>query len=234
MAELHDLAPFYVLDALSDDERAAFERHLESCADCRIEIARLDDGVEVLVRSVAEPAPSAMKAEVMAAIDGEVADEDASETVPSNVSPLRPRTSTVVASLVAAAAVIAVVLGVGLGASDPVQDACEQILQAENCSTTEFETDVAASAVLVYAPDTGRGAFVTDDLEPVADDRTYQLWLIDEGGPASAGVFRPQDDGSAGVLLEGEVRPGLTLGLTVEPEGGSEAPTGDILLAGEI
>ena len=50
----------------------------------------------------------------------------------------------------------------------------------------------------------------------------------------SAGVFRPDSDGGALVLLDGEVRPGLVLGLTIEPAGGSEAPTGDILIAQEV
>src|SRR5690606_14997432 len=50
----HDLAAAYVLDAVDDAERAAFEAHLEGCPDCRREVAELtetslglSDGLEV-------------------------------------------------------------------------------------------------------------------------------------------------------------------------------------------
>lgn len=43
--------------------------------------------------------------------------------------------------------------------------------------------------------------------------RVYQVWLIDAEGPASAGVFRPGEDGQATVVMNG-VRPGLLLAIT--------------------
>jgi anti-sigma-K factor RskA len=71
-------------------------------------------------------------------------------------------------------------------------------------------------------------------LSSVSEGQTYQLWLIGDEGPVSAGVFQPDSGGGAVVLLDGDVRPGLVLGLTIEPAGGSEAPTGDILIAQEV
>ena len=68
----------------------------------------------------------------------------------------------------------------------------------------------------------------------MSESETYQLWLIGDEGPKSAGVFQPDSDGGALVLLDGDVRPGLVLGLTIEPAGGSIAPTGEILVAQEV
>ena len=39
MADIHELAAFYALDALSDEERSAFEAHLSGCDQCRAELA---------------------------------------------------------------------------------------------------------------------------------------------------------------------------------------------------
>lgn len=53
--ELHDLAPFYVLDALDEADRVRFEAHLAGCARCRAEVAELS---ETLAHMDIEPADS--------------------------------------------------------------------------------------------------------------------------------------------------------------------------------
>ena len=62
------------------------------------------------------------------------------------------------------------------------------------------------------------------------ENRIYQLWLIDDDGPRSAGTFRPED-GQTTVVLEGTAEAGLVVGLTVEPGEGSPQPTGEVLVA---
>ena len=56
-------------------------------------------------------------------------------------------------------------------------------------------------------------------------DSTYELWYIDDSGATPAGTFDPARDGDAFVVLDGEFAPGLVVGITVEPAGGSPAPT---------
>ena len=41
MTDVHALSGAYAVDALDDIERAAFERHLAACAECRAEVASL-------------------------------------------------------------------------------------------------------------------------------------------------------------------------------------------------
>ena len=50
----------YLLGALTDLEREAFERHLAECAECRDEVERLRPAADALPRSVEqmEPPPS--------------------------------------------------------------------------------------------------------------------------------------------------------------------------------
>lgn len=234
MDSVHELAPFYVLDALDPSERAAFEEHLPTCAECRREIAELEPGVEALARSVAEPAPPSMRSTVMDAVDAEASDVARPVESDDSVTALRSRRSMVVGALVAVAALLAVVFGVGLGSSNPDGATIDSILAASDRSVVEIQTGVASFAEVVFLPASEEGVFIADGLAALADDATYQLWLIGPDGPISAGVFRPESDGSARVLLEGSVRSGLTLGLTVEPAGGSPQPTGEVLLAEEI
>lgn len=220
MADIHELAAFYALDALSDDERAAFETHLPTCDTCHAELADYDAGVEALARSVAEPAPPEMKAEVMARIE---AGDGAT------VIPLFRRVAPFVA---AAAAIAALVFVIGLGPTSE-QERINSVLASPEAITVTVVADVVSSAEVVYTP-SGDAVFSAAGLPGVSDTETYQLWLIGDDGPVSAGVFQPDADGGALVLLAGEVRPGLVLGLTIEPAGGSTAPTGDILIAQEV
>ena len=220
MADIHELAAFYALDALSDDERAAFEAHLPTCDACHAELADYEAGVEALARSVAEPAPPEMRAEVMARIEA---------TGGATVTPLFRRVAPFVA---AAAAIAALVFVIGLGPTSE-QERIDSVLASPEAITVTVVADVVSSAEVVYTP-SGDAVFSAAGLSGVSDTETYQLWLIGDDGPVSAGVFQPDADGGALVLLAGEVRPGLVLGLTIEPAGGSTAHTGDILIAQEV
>ncbi|MCI0405250.1 MAG: anti-sigma factor [candidate division Zixibacteria bacterium] len=64
--------------------------------------------------------------------------------------------------------------------------------------------------------------------------KQYQLWVMREGKPTSAGVFTVAPDGSAALKLDRLPEPdGLPSFLvTIEPEGGEIAPTGMMYLTG--
>ena len=59
MSDIHKLSGAYALDAVDDIERAAFERHLAECEDCRTEVASLRETTALLAESTAvTPPPS--------------------------------------------------------------------------------------------------------------------------------------------------------------------------------
>lgn len=221
MADVHDLAPFYVLDALEPDERATFEAHLPTCAACRSELDELDAGVEALARATAAPSPD-LKTDVMAAIDAE----------PANVVPIRGRNRRIAAVAAVIAAVIAIVLAVGLVDDDP--SAVDLVVAADDALTLDL-TDTPVGAVqLVWSDDLMQGAVIGDGFPGVGADEAYAIWVIDETGPTAAGVFAPDGAGGVRALIGSPVSSGLTIGLTVEPAAGSPAPTGEILIAAEL
>jgi len=64
-------------------------------------------------------------------------------------------------------------------------------------------------------------------------EKTYQLWLVTNGPSISAGVFEPDSTGRATLVVDPPPRvPGPVMGaaITIEPEGGGQTPTGQMLL----
>jgi anti-sigma-K factor RskA len=80
-----------------------------------------------------------------------------------------------------------------------------------------------------------RGLFVTSGLPPAPADKTYQLWVISEGKPISAGVFAV-DAAGTGVLPVGPIAGAVradAFAVTLEPAGGLPAPSGSMYLVGK-
>ena len=58
----------------------------------------------------------------------------------------------------------------------------------------------------------------------------YQVWVIDGGTPVSGGLFSP-DGGTLAVPVDGRVRDGSVVAVTVEDDGGASAPTAKPVIA---
>jgi hypothetical protein len=71
------------------------------------------------------------------------------------------------------------------------------------------------------------------DLPPPPPGRTYQLWTIEGGKPASAGTFATSDAGRArhAIATPEQLGDAIFLAVTVEPAGGVPQPTGPIVMA---
>jgi len=67
-------------------------------------------------------------------------------------------------------------------------------------------------------------------------NQTYQVWLIADGKPVSAGLLTVDENGQGVVIVtSGEsINSFQSLGISVEPEGGSPQPTGDIVVLSDI
>jgi len=73
---------------------------------------------------------------------------------------------------------------------------------------------------------------LADGLPALPRDRVYQLWLVDEHGPRSAGTVRPAGE-VLSLLASGIAGAGEAL-LTVEPAGGSPGPTSSPVLTVDL
>ena len=65
---LHALSGAYVVDALDDEEREAFEQHLPRCLDCQAEVASLREAAAMLADDVAMTPPDSLRTSVLAGI----------------------------------------------------------------------------------------------------------------------------------------------------------------------
>jgi hypothetical protein len=69
----------------------------------------------------------------------------------------------------------------------------------------------------------GEAVFVASGLRSLDGGRTYQLWVVAPSGIRSAGLIGRGGDGVQS-LVHG-VGPGVSVAVSVEPDGGSKQPT---------
>ena len=95
--------------------------------------------------------------------------------------------------------------------------------------------DAASAAARVFW-DVRKGTWrlYVDNLPPLSEGKTYQLWLITPQAKVSAGVFNPQEEISGAVTVPPGAGAVVAAAVTPEPAGGSPQPTGAILLLGKI
>ena len=105
-------------------------------------------------------------------------------------------------------------------------------IQLEQYELTATDVTPDAQGVIEVAAN-GRDATLTvSGLPALSPEEQYQLWLIVDGQRASGAVFSVKDDGTATVTID-SARPLAdygAFGITIEPTGGSQGPTGDRVL----
>lgn len=216
-ADLHDLTAAYALDALDPEEAREYEAHLARCERCRDELASLSEAAGALAYAAEAPVPPAeLRARIL---------QQAQRERP-NVVPLRPRLGPL-----AAAAAVAACVAVGLGvwaaslsnkldrrdAQLQAQERVAAILAAPSSRTISF-----GRGALVVGRN-GEAALVVHNLKDPPSGKTYEAWISAGGAPRPAGTFTGGEIVS--VPLDGAVEPGASVLVTVERDGGVDAPT---------
>ena len=141
------------------------------------------------------------------------------------------RPSAILAS--AAAAVILFIagafVGVSLGGNDSYQQQQSSALAALNAAPDTQRSSApvtgGGTATLVWSARLGQSAIVATDLPQLAGGKTYELWYIRDGAATPAGTMDSAGHVATWRVLTGTMTPGDTIGMTVEPSGGSKQPT---------
>jgi anti-sigma-K factor RskA len=78
--------------------------------------------------------------------------------------------------------------------------------------------------------------FSGTNLPPLPAGRTYQLWVVTAQAPISAGLLRPDAQGgfNATFTTPPDIPQPVAIAVTIEPDGGVPAPTGDKFLVGTL
>jgi anti-sigma-K factor RskA len=249
--DVHALTGPYVLNALPDDERHSFERHLADCSSCQAEVAELREAATRLGSAAAAEPPPSLKARVLAAAEStrQLAPVGAPDAGPaggasnggpaggagplggaSNGGPVGRRTRSRRSFLALAAAGVAVA-GSGGIALDQYRDASKAREHNERIAAILGESDARTA----HGPVTGGGratvvmsvrrdaaVVLLQDLRQPPEGRTYQLWFMDRAENARSLGLSP--GGTHQTIVEG-VAQVAAFGITIEPTGGSRTPT---------
>lgn len=137
--------------------------------------------------------------------------------------------------LVAAAAAVLLFVGgtvVGLQFSGTNTVATEAqslavLTAAGDLQRASAEIAGGGKATLIWSLDQRKSAILVNGLPALSAGKTYQLWYIGGAGPIPAGTFESTASATSWRVLDGNMSAGDTVGVTVEPLGGSAKPTTD-------
>ncbi|MGH8982325.1 MAG: anti-sigma factor [Acidimicrobiia bacterium] len=214
--DVHDLTAGYALDALDPDERAQYEEHLGGCERCRDELQDFWRVAGALGRAAGGPPPPASLRERIL----EQARRERGVVVP----PRRTVSTRILSAAAAVAVVVATALGVwGLSLSRELDDTRSELAVLGDPNAQKFRSANGEAELVVTQ--NGDAALVVRRLAPAPAGKDYEIWVLEAGAPRRAGLF--EEPGVA--LLTRRVKPGQTVAVTLEPDGGLDAPSGDPL-----
>ena len=233
--DVHLLTGAYALSALDDLERRQFERHLAECPDCAREVEELRATAARLGAAAAQRPPAALRQRVM----HQIATTRQSPPHTRGRSAGRPpqrwalRLTAVAAALALAAAVA---LGaVALRTHDALTQAQARYGQvAAVLAAPDVQSGTAraagATAIVMVSHSLNEAVLTVDGMPPPAANHKYQLWLLGNGSPRSAGLLQPGPSAVIPPLVFGGIGDATQIGLTEEPAGGSPQPTTSLLM----
>lgn len=105
------------------------------------------------------------------------------------------------------------------------------LLAAEDLAVVRGQVGGTGTATVLASKSADMAVISMTDLPAPPEGRAYQLWLMGDHEPISAGTMESGEVGpSPSARIDG-IRDSEQIGITEEPAGGSPAPTGQVLLA---
>jgi anti-sigma-K factor RskA len=229
----------YALGALDAEDIHALESHLAECRDCQSELVEYQAVTYGLLQSTPPQAPPpSLRRKLIARLP---AHQSRNSKPFANIFGRFPIGQVV--------STVALLLLLGLNIFSSLQ--IRELRQEQTVLAERLYQDQTAIAMLAY-PSTQAlpvradveniaGSLLVDkdkrvavlvlwNLPKVEAGQTYQVWLIDaEGTRTSGGLFKPLEDQgytTATIRSPQPLAQFVGVGVTIEPEGGSEGPTG--------
>ena len=219
--ELLELATPYALDAVTPTERADIETRLAAApaaiADAfHTEVRTVRETLATLSSTTATEPPASLRTHVLSAVH----------------KPSHHRLGWR-STLLAAAAAVAIglgALGIGLGMRHPpAPSEAEQVFTAPDVHTSTAPMATGGTATIVYSRQHHAGVLVINNLTPPAPGTVYQMWLLHDQAPTSAGTIGPTAVTPSTTAVLPDLGKSTALAFTIEPGTGSAQPTGAII-----
>jgi anti-sigma-K factor RskA len=241
--EFEELLPAYALGALEPEKRGQLEVHLESCEQCQANLASYRLIGEGLLHS-SDPVrpPTTLRTRVLRQINSPA-------ELPFWKSAFQNLPVTKLGFAIGAVLLLIVSVGSLLQAQRLLDQGHEAYAQQQAGQTAIALASYPSSQVVVIEEDGVRGTFVYDPGLPIGvmyvwglqrplEDQAYQAWLIDpQGQRLNGGLLTfSEDPGFGWVMIEAPTTMSefSSLGVTLEPAGGSLAPTGPRILGADL
>ena len=256
---IEELLPFYALDALSDEERELVEAYLAEHPEVREQMGELQSAAEALPYAVTPVEPQRRIKDALMARVAVSQRSGASEQKQAS-RPRERRWANLFPALSFAVAIVAVIwvviLNIQLSQLRHQVSSLSEALVAQSNSIEQInaklpQTPVSAVVTislkgtdarpqahgeLIADPQSASAVMVVTGLGQLEAGKTYQVWLIDAAGPKNAGLLTVDANGQAVLIVTSDTTIGSfnALGISVEPEGGSPQPTGDIVVLSDL
>jgi anti-sigma-K factor RskA len=241
----HALAGPYALDALDDAERDRFERHLRRCRACENEVRGFAATAAALGRAAAAEPPSGLKERVLAAAAVTRQLPPVTDTPrwrraatgrrvtgagTTRTFGMIPKIATGVAAVSLAAAVALAVITIGMNDSLKTERARSQaiaaVLAAPDARIVTGPTSAGGTATVVASRRAGKIVFTSSGLRVLPSSQVYELWFLGPGQARPAGLVPAAGiTGSTAPVLASGLQARDSVGVTVEPAGGTATPT---------
>jgi anti-sigma factor RsiW len=253
-----DLA-LYAMRSLAPAETATVQPHLNTCEECRSKLADILGELSLVSLTVPqEPIPAEARDRFLKRMRAEAPSK---QVAPARVPQEPTRGGNWFGGLgwIAAAAALLFAAYLGNNAHNLRQQLDSQRYQniqlsnqvtrvqqtqdvltsrtAKRVTLSEVKASTLPTAHVIYEKEKGALIFVASNLHPVKTNKTYELWLIPANGqaPIPAGLFRPDINGSASVVLP-PLPTGIeakAFGVTIEDLQGAATPTLPIVMSGQ-
>jgi anti-sigma-K factor RskA len=217
--DLIELATPYALNAISETERAAIDRQLAAAPAAVAgrfgdEVRAVRETMAVLSAATGAEPPARLRAGVLAAVQTRTT--------------RRSRWRT--AALAAAAAIVVALAAFGAGIAlrpGHTPTMADQIMAAPDVRTSSSPL-AGGTATVLFSRDMNAGVLVMNNVPPPAQGTVYQMWLVGDKGPTSAGTMDTAAVAPSTTAMLSNLGNSRVLAFTVEPGNGSPQPTGKI------
>ena len=238
-AEIEELLAAYALDAVDPNEAMLIEAHLVECPRCQAELASHRDVASLLGNS-ATPAPHGVWDQIAARLDEN--DLPAPAALIARLPRQRRRTRAFQLAIAAAAAAAIAVLAVQVADLNSQEAKLQSPREAQALAPAvaaalagPHETITLTSAKrfsgTIVVTSEGNAYWLSSNLPELPNSETYQLWGLVRDKSVSLGLLGSNVGRYSAFRVQ---RSTTEVMVTVEPEGGTPAPTSAVVLAGAV
>ncbi|HUQ17307.1 MAG TPA: anti-sigma factor [Candidatus Saccharimonadales bacterium] len=226
-----DLAA-YALGVLDAPERESVERHVSECQACRDEVAAFAETAWSIAQTAALDTPSGLRESIVARAtrDSRPLAAPRSVSIFDRLIGALRRPIPVAVPLAIALLLVGSLAGLA-GARRDADDYAKALSGVAGAHVVPLSGTETALRGSVVVPASGAPAYLILDLPAPPSGKVWEAWILNGERPIAAGIA-DRRSGVTTVLLTAPLGTGNGVAVTLEPAGGSLAPTTAPVLAG--